>query len=536
TIRDVLGGELDYISSESGAYDASKRQVEWTVPVLAPGDTLRVELVVRISTSAKPGLVGNTAIVLNSNGDLEDSDSAFLDLNEDIRIRLDVDKYILGGEVRIGNEYRYGILIKNTGTLSLNNLVITDTLSSDLVYKSASIAPSTTANGIILWKLTNLEVGDSIVIEVLVSLQYSENLVGNQIVNSVSVSTGNNGQIWSDEISSLILPPNQTELIISKTLIQELVGVGDLITYDLKIKNIGKFTAFGVLVKDFYPEGLQYVGMKGPGIVQANADSLLIEVGKMLPGEEITIQLSFILLQFNEGMINSAEVGSDNSPDETDKSGPIKLKQVELEIFKSVSSKIVEVGSEFSYSIRVVNNSQIGATGVLITDILPVEVEYIKHENTLGIFTYSIAERKVEWMLESLGALESADLKIFVKAVKEADQVINEATITSVEEDLDEENNKDVVVHLQVKLHFPNIFTPNGDGINDLWTITGLELIPNNSIQIVNRWGSLIFNSEPYNNNWTGDNLVEGAYFFMFKWKDNNQKVYEKTGFIHLVR
>jgi gliding motility-associated-like protein len=38
----------------------------------------------------------------------------------------------------------------------------------------------------------------------------------------------------------------------------------------------------------------------------------------------------------------------------------------------------------------------------------------------------------------------------------------------------------------------PNIITPNGDGINDVWNLNGLELFPETKIQIFNRYGKLL--------------------------------------------
>ncbi len=48
----------------------------------------------------------------------------------------------------------------------------------------------------------------------------------------------------------------------------------------------------------------------------------------------------------------------------------------------------------------------------------------------------------------------------------------------------------------------PELLTPNGDGINDTWTIPGLEQYPKASAEIYNRWGNRVFAETPYKNNW----------------------------------
>ncbi len=54
-------------------------------------------------------------------------------------------------------------------------------------------------------------------------------------------------------------------------------------------------------------------------------------------------------------------------------------------------------------------------------------------------------------------------------------------------------------------LEIPNAFSPNGDGVNDIWEIGKTELYPDMVVQIYNRWGELIFRSNPgYSNPWDG--------------------------------
>ena len=59
-----------------------------------------------------------------------------------------------------------------------------------------------------------------------------------------------------------------------------------------------------------------------------------------------------------------------------------------------------------------------------------------------------------------------------------------------------------------------NVVTPNNDGINDVLFFNYLDFYPNAQIQILNRWGQLIFESEDYQNNWNGESFTEGTYFY----------------------
>ncbi len=58
----------------------------------------------------------------------------------------------------------------------------------------------------------------------------------------------------------------------------------------------------------------------------------------------------------------------------------------------------------------------------------------------------------------------------------------------------------------------PNIFTPNGDGVNDTFFIRNLP--PSTIVRIVNRWGKVIFESANYQNDWKGGDYPDGVYFY----------------------
>jgi gliding motility-associated-like protein len=88
----------------------------------------------------------------------------------------------------------------------------------------------------------------------------------------------------------------------------------------------------------------------------------------------------------------------------------------------------------------------------------------------------------------------------------------------------------------------PNLFSPNGDGMSDVFEISGIEDFPEFKIQIYDRWGSEVYN---YNNNgntnpnwWNGtykDKPVpEGVYYYTLDFNDGITK--PKVSFIELIR
>jgi len=78
------------------------------------------------------------------------------------------------------------------------------------------------------------------------------------------------------------------------------------------------------------------------------------------------------------------------------------------------------------------------------------------------------------------------------------------------------------VMVIEDSLVFPNIITPNGDGINDYFDIKNLENVKNNKLMIFNRWGKKVYEKDQYNpdvDRWDGNDLADGTYFFILTYK-----------------
>lgn len=88
------------------------------------------------------------------------------------------------------------------------------------------------------------------------------------------------------------------------------------------------------------------------------------------------------------------------------------------------------------------------------------------------------------------------------------------------------------------KIYAPNSFTPNNDGVNDVFFIT-TDSISNAVLIIYNRAGADIYNST--NLWWTGDSgtgfyCENGMYTWTVRYKDENGFYKEKKGYILLIR
>ena len=97
-----------------------------------------------------------------------------------------------------------------------------------------------------------------------------------------------------------------------------------------------------------------------------------------------------------------------------------------------------------------------------------------------------------------------------------------------------------VKVYKGMTYYIPNAFTPNGDGINDIFRAIAPGIKQTNYFRIYNRWGKLIFQSNNANTGWDGKYLgipqPNAVYVWMIKGTDATGKLVELKGTVMLIR
>ena len=96
-----------------------------------------------------------------------------------------------------------------------------------------------------------------------------------------------------------------------------------------------------------------------------------------------------------------------------------------------------------------------------------------------------------------------------------------------------------------LSIKVPNIFSPNGDGVNDFWSIIiydyGVALLDLQTT-VYDRWGVEVFQSTNVNQVWlghtpTGRSCSSGSYFYVISYTNGaTNKLEQLKGFVELVR
>src|SRR5690606_9404582 len=88
-------------------------------------------------------------------------------------------------------------------------------------------------------------------------------------------------------------------------------------------------------------------------------------------------------------------------------------------------------------------------------------------------------------------------------------------------------------------LFHPTAFTPNADGLNDVFNVFG-QYVDRFEMQIFNRWGEMMFHTEDLNEGWDGrfkgTLMPEGTYVFRATITDQAGRSFERSGTLVLLR
>ncbi len=95
----------------------------------------------------------------------------------------------------------------------------------------------------------------------------------------------------------------------------------------------------------------------------------------------------------------------------------------------------------------------------------------------------------------------------------------------------------DVYIYVLQSVNAPNSFTPNGDGVNDLWNVKYLDTYPNGYVEIYDRNGQRVFYSKgyavPFDGNYKNQPLPVGTYYYIINPNSGRKSI---TGTLTIIR
>ncbi|PRZ19239.1 gliding motility-associated C-terminal domain-containing protein, partial [Flavobacterium granuli] len=198
-----------------------------------------------------------------------------------------------------------------------------------------------------------------------------------------------------------------------------------------------------------------------------------------------------------------------------------------------------QVGETISYTLLVTNTGNVALTNAIVKDAM------LGFDTSAASISLAVGENKEYQLSYSITQADIDRAEVVNTASATAD---SPAAVRVSAEDTVNTGLNLVLPESVVKVY--NAVSPNGDGFNDVLRIDGLQFYPENTVEIYNRWGVLVFERDRYNNDdrafrgrsegrvtvKQAEELPTGTYFYILKYKDNEKKTYEKSGYLYINR
>ncbi len=376
--------------------NATNRTLTLTFATLPAGGTITVTYQVRIAADAPIGNGTNTAQVTTP-GLPPVTATAQVNVTNTPLPSLQVEKTVNRDAAAVGDVVTYQVVVRNTSAVAATPVTIADQLPVGLAYVDGSIqaTPNATsqvvnaANRTLTLTFATLPAGGTITVTYQVRI--TADAPGGNSVNTVQATTPGVAPVTDTAQVAVVPvpnPPPQLELV--KTANRDAAAPGDVVNYQVVVRNTSAVAATPVTIADQLPVGLAYVD----GSIQAtpNATSQVVNAANRtltltfatLPaGGTITVNYQArIAADAPTGNgINTAQVTTPGVTPVTDTAQvavvPVPNPPPQLQLVKTANRDVVAPGDVINYQVVITNPSGVAATPVTVTVQLPVGFIYV---------------------------------------------------------------------------------------------------------------------------------------------------------------
>lgn len=289
-VADSLPSDLEFVSAtENGVYDEDNRVIVWTLGALAPGETRILEVTATVAADTAPDTeITNVATLTGTLDCLTACAATDVDRTPPRVTVLKDDHQTTVGN---GDTLRYDLFVENhSSAATATEVTVVDTLPEHLEFVSASDDGVYDADArTVTWTLGDLAPGSGRVVQVHVTVA-ATTPAGSTIVNGASVATAE-GCVVADDCSAEDVD-HTPDVSIVKDDGEEVVSIGQTLTYDLTVTNNAAWEAPLTVVTDVLPEGVEFVSATDGGVYDQETRAVTWELGTLEPESERAVSVT----------------------------------------------------------------------------------------------------------------------------------------------------------------------------------------------------------------------------------------------------
>ncbi|MBN9299618.1 MAG: DUF11 domain-containing protein, partial [Filimonas sp.] len=455
TVTDPVPAHTSYVSG--GTYNSGTNTVTFatTSANLLPGNETTFSFVVK-AASDLTGVtsITNVATVNGGNGDsttnCNNAPPGTIGCGGDVPVDITPHytswKIADKSEIKVNDQITYTIHFKNTGSVTINNITVTDPVPAHTSYVSGGTYNSGTNTVTFSTTSANLLPGNETTFSFVVKA--ASDLTGVTSITNVATVNGGNGDSTTNcnnappgtigcggNVPVDVIPHYTSWKTADKTEIK----VNDQITYTIHFKNTGSVTINNITVTDPVPAHTSYVS-GGTYNSSTNAVTFMAINANLLPGNETTFSFQVQAAGDLTGVtsiMNVATVNGDNKGDSTTScnnappgtigcGGDIPIDtDPHYTSWKTADKVVIKEGDTITYAIHFKNVGNVAINNIVVTDPVPQHTTYISGG------AYSANTNTVTFGATTANLLPGTEI-IFLFKVKAANDLTGVTSITNV--------------------------------------------------------------------------------------------------------
>ena len=348
------------------------------------------------------------------------------------------------GSVRPDATYSYNLNIVNNGSATVHNINLWNALPTFVTPEQFILnAPDRVTADSLFWHFDSLQTAQAIDIEFTVRFSQTPPVTPFDLVNLSRLTASCDTTLSNNFAATTVigLPPIEYDLELTKSASQDSAQVGESFSYNLKIVNNGPDPANDIILTDVFP-GFISIHDFSLQPSSTSQDTLFWQFDSLAVGDSIQITLGARIeptipsLPFQ--IINIASV---TAPDESNlanntatavvRAVPVRY---DLELTKLADLDSVQIGSGFSYVLKIVNHGPDAATDIRLRDVLPGFVSIVD----FSLQPSSTSQDTLFWQFDSLAVGDSIQITLGARIEPTPPslpfQIINTASVTAPDE------------------------------------------------------------------------------------------------------
>ena len=375
-LTDTLPAQVSFVSATPAPTSVSGSVVTWNLGDLAAGGS--VVITINVTVDATAGTATNTAAattdsVEGGEGVANNDDSCSSTVKSpDVVVSKECPVDMIAG-----TQASYTVTVSNAGTSPARNVVLTDTLPSEVSFESATPAPTSVSGSVLTWNLGDLAAGGSVVVTINVNVDATAGTATNTAsATTDSVEGGDGTANNSASCSSTVKSP---DVVVAKECPVDMIA-GDPASYTVTVSNAGTSAATNVVLTDTLPAEVSFVSAT-PAPTSVSGSVLTWSLGDLAAGGSVTITINVTVDATAGTATNTASATTDSveggeGTANNSASCSSTVKSPDVVVSKDCPIDMI-AGDDASYTVTVSNAGTSAARNVVVTDVLPPEVSFV---------------------------------------------------------------------------------------------------------------------------------------------------------------